>query len=64
MPLNYGPDGSLDIYIQASSAGKDKQANWLPAPASGDFNIVIRNHWPKQEALDGTYKNPPVKRVS
>lgn len=64
MPLNYGPDGSLDIYIQASSPGKDKEANWLPAPASGEFNIVIRNYWPKQEALDGTYKNPPIKKIS
>jgi hypothetical protein len=64
MPLNYGSDGSLDIYIQASSPGKDKEANWLPAPASGEFNIVIRNYWPKQEALDGTYKNPPIKKIS
>jgi len=64
MPPNHGPDGSLDIYIQASSPGKDKEANWLPAPASGEFNIVIRNYWPKQEALDGTYKNPSIKRVS
>ena len=64
MLLNHGPDGSLDIYIQASSPGKDKEANWLPAPASGEFNVVIRNYWPKQEALDGTYKNPPIKRVS
>lgn len=64
MALNYGPDGSLDIYIQASSPGKDKEPNWLPTPASGDFNIVIRNYWPKQEALDGTYKNPPIKKIS
>jgi len=32
-------------------------------PASGEFNIVIRNYWPKREAFDGTYKNPPIKRV-
>jgi hypothetical protein len=30
---------------------------------NGDFNIVIRNYWPKKEALDGTYKNPSIKRV-
>ena len=64
MPLTYNPDGSLDIYIQAASPGKDKEANWLPTPASGDFNIVIRNYWPKQEALDSTYKNPPIKKIS
>src|SRR6267378_7693930 len=25
-------DGSVDIYLQAESPGKDKEANWLPAP--------------------------------
>jgi hypothetical protein len=63
MPLAYNADGSLDIYIQATSPGKDKEANWLPAPASGEFNIVIRNYWPKEAALNGTYKNPPIRRV-
>jgi hypothetical protein len=63
MPLNYGADGSLDIYIQAASPGKDKEANWLPTPARGEFNIVIRNYWPKEAALNGTYKNPPIRKV-
>jgi hypothetical protein len=25
-------DGSVDIFLQAVSPGKDKEANWLPAP--------------------------------
>jgi hypothetical protein len=25
--------------------------------------ITIRNYWPKEEALNGTYKNPPIKKV-
>jgi hypothetical protein len=25
-------DGGVTLYIQKDSAGKDKQANWLPAP--------------------------------
>jgi hypothetical protein len=64
MPLNYGSDRSLEIYIQPTSPSKDKEANWLPTPATGEFNIVIRNYWPKQEALDGTYKMPPIKKIS
>ena len=31
--LKYNADGSLDIYFQNESPGKDKESNWLPAPA-------------------------------
>jgi hypothetical protein len=48
---------------QASSAGKDKDANWLPLPPSGMVNLSIRIYNPKSEALDPSYKFPPVKRV-
>lgn len=63
MPLQYNADGSLDIYLQNTSPGPDKEANWLPTPATGDFNITIRNYWPKAEALDGRYQIPPIQRV-
>jgi hypothetical protein len=62
MPLKFNKDGSLDIYLQADSPGKDKESNWLPAPP-GTFNITIRNYWPREDALNGTYKNPPIKKV-
>jgi hypothetical protein len=64
MPLEFNPDGSLDIYIQTKSPGPGKEANWLPAPPEGEFNIVIRNYWPKEAALNGAYENPPIKRVA
>jgi hypothetical protein len=63
MPLKYNADGSLDVYIQAKSPGPDKEANWLPCPPSGPFNLTIRVYQPKKEILDGTYKLPPVKKV-
>ena len=63
MPLKYNADGSLDLYIQAASPGADKEANWLPAPASGPFNLTVRIYWPTEAVLDGTYKLPPVRKV-
>jgi hypothetical protein len=61
MPLKYNADGSLDIYLQTDSPGADKEANWLPAPKQGPFNLTIRVYWPKPEVLDGTWNPPGVK---
>jgi hypothetical protein len=35
--LKANPDGSVDLYIQAESPGKDKESNWLPA-SKDDFH--------------------------
>jgi hypothetical protein len=42
-------DGSLTLYIQKDSPGKDKEANWLPAPNDLIY-LVMRLYWPKTEA--------------
>ncbi len=58
-------DGSVDFYLQAESPGKDKEANWLPAP-KGNFTLVLRLYGPPKSAptiLDGSWTPPPVKRV-
>lgn len=60
--LAYNSDGSLDIYIQHTSPGADKEANWLPAPA-GPLGITMRLYAPRPEALDGRWNPPPVRRV-
>jgi len=65
MPLKKNADGSIDIYVQRASPGKDKQANWLPA-AEKDFNVTMRIYWPKDKApsiLDGTWKPPALVRA-
>jgi hypothetical protein len=56
------PDGSADLYIQNEFPGADKQANWLPAP-EGEFILMLRLYWPTDEAVDGTWAPPPVRRM-
>ena len=63
--LKAAPDGSIELLIQASNPGPDKEANWLPVP-SGPFVLMLRLYWPKERPpslLDGTWKPPPVEKV-
>ena len=60
--LTRDADGSVPIYVQHESPGKDKEANWLPAPADS-FNLFMRLYWPKKEIVEGTWKMPPVEGV-
>jgi hypothetical protein len=39
-------DGSLTLYIQKDSPGKELEANWLPAPNDTVY-LVMRLYWPK-----------------
>ncbi len=51
-------DGSVDVYIQASSPA-GHESNWLPAP-SGNFKLWLRVYLPGAAILNGTYRVPPV----
>lgn len=55
-------DGGLTLLIQHESPGKDREANWLPAP-KGPFFMAMRIYWPKEEALTGKWKQPPLKKT-
>lgn len=59
-------DGSVDIYIQNQSPGKDKEQNWLPAPKD-KFILMMRLYWPNENPpsiLDGSWKIPVVKKIN
>ncbi|WP_348524441.1 DUF1214 domain-containing protein [Neomesorhizobium albiziae] len=40
-------DGSFDIYIQATSPGADKEANWLPV-SKEPFTVLMRLYSPRE----------------
>lgn len=58
--LKAGPDGSITIVIQHQQPADT--ANWLPAPASGSFNLTMRMYGAQTPVLDGTYRLPPVTK--
>jgi hypothetical protein len=55
-------DGSVDILLQPQEPGGPAQ-NWLPTP-TGRFKLTLRAYLPGVAIVDGTYKVPPVVRVS
>ena len=63
--MKTNPDGSLTLYIQKDSPGKDKEANWLPAP-NAPIYLVMRLYWPKETPPSilppgkGTWQPPAV----
>jgi len=61
MPFKANADGSLDIYFQNESPGRDKETNWLPAPKA-PFNLTMRLYGPRSEALTGKWSPPPVTK--
>jgi hypothetical protein len=63
--LKSNQDGSVDLYLQASNPGPDKESNWLPAP-EGKFVLMLRLYWPNEMApsiLNGTWKPPAVQQM-
>jgi len=55
-------DGSISLYLQKDAPGKDKEANWLPAP-EGPFYVVMRLYGPEPDALEGKWMPPKVEKV-
>jgi hypothetical protein len=56
-------DGSLDLYIQASTPGSAKEANWLPVDKK-PFTLLMRLYSPKSEFLAGAWTPPLVQKAN
>ncbi|MBS0288644.1 MAG: DUF1254 domain-containing protein [Proteobacteria bacterium] len=57
--LKKNEDGSVDLFIQHESPGKEKESNWLPAP-EGDFILMLRFYWPEEVLIKGMWMPPEV----
>ena len=55
-------DGSLSIYVQHDSPGKDKESNWLPTPKD-NFLLVFRTYGPGEELISQQWEMPPIVQV-
>ena len=60
--LKTNSDGSVDIYLQATSPGGDRECNWLPTPSKGPFFMVLRMYGP--EGLAGGEWHAPQPTVA
>lgn len=55
-------DGGVTVLVQHDSPGPEREANWLPAP-HGQFFVALRLYWPKREAVNGNWIEPPLRRA-
>lgn len=60
--LKYNPDGSLTLYLQKDSPGKDKETNWLPTPQSGGFKVALRVYTPEERVINKSWIPPAIQK--
>lgn len=67
--LKKNPDGSVTIYIQSNSPGKDKESNWLPTGKDVvPIYLILRSYAPGQAMIDAlsdpnAYMPPVVTEI-
>ena len=66
--LSYSGAGNntLTVFISAASPASQtpQYANWLPAPATAPFQLILRLYEPENDVLSGQYAPPAVVRAS
>jgi hypothetical protein len=56
------PDGSVTIYVQHESPGKELESNWLPCPP-GLFTMAFRCYLPREALRNGEWLPPQVIKL-
>jgi len=54
-PLKKNADGTVTLYFQSTSPGKDKESNWLPTPASGRWYLNLRAYAPADKTIQSAF---------
>jgi hypothetical protein len=61
--LQRDADGSLEIWIGRGDPGGRHTANWLPAPDSGAFALILRGYGPEFALTERRYKPSAVEAL-
>ncbi|PLP98383.1 DUF1254 domain-containing protein [Cupriavidus pauculus] len=61
--LRRDADGGVTLHIQHDAPADDARQNWLPAP-DGPFYVILRLYMPKPEAVNGSWKQPPLVKIA
>jgi hypothetical protein len=56
-PLKMNPDGTVTLYFQSTSPGKDKESNWLPTPAAGRWYMNLRAYAPTDKTIESAFNS-------
>jgi hypothetical protein len=59
-------DGSITILVQHEKPEREEMcaANWLPAPATGLFGVILRCYLPTEDGYNGNWSPPEVINVT
>jgi hypothetical protein len=61
--LKKNSDGSVTIYIQHESPGKELESNWLPSP-DDLFTMAFRCYLPQEKLRNGKWQPPQVIKTN
>jgi hypothetical protein len=62
-PLTPAQDGTSTVYVQYAQPAGEQVRNWLPAPQSGRFTLMLRLYQPRADAVEGLWTPPVIRRI-
>jgi hypothetical protein len=60
--LQKNADGSADVYF-GPKAPEDKESNWVPTKAGGQFEVLFRFYGPEKPLFEKTWKLPDIEKI-